>query len=192
MNIDRALEDSVAIRLLFKVVSPVMARVMESPWRYRLNDPVRALKAAGVQPEQQVLEVGCGTGFFTLPAARLVGSKGCVHAIDVYSPAVKRVEEKAKNAGVTNVRFTRADACETGLPSDSFDLILLFGILPSPTLPLNGLVPEMHRLLKSKGALAVWTAIPCWSPKSLTRGGYLSYVGRKDGVHRFVKARGSD
>jgi ubiquinone/menaquinone biosynthesis C-methylase UbiE len=110
----------------------------------------------------------------------------------VYSSAVERVQEKARNAGVTNIRFTRADACETGLPSDSFDLILLFGILPSPTLPLNRLLPEMHRLLKSKGALAVWTAIPGWSPKSLTRGGLFSCVGRKDGVHRFVKAGGSD
>jgi ubiquinone/menaquinone biosynthesis C-methylase UbiE len=192
MNMEEALEDSAAARFLFKVVSPVMAKVMESPWRYRLNDPVRALKAAGVQPDQQVLEVGCGTGFFTLPAAGLVGSKGCVHAIDVYPPAIKRVEEKAKNVGVTNVRLTRADACETGLSSDSFDLILLLGILPSPTLPLNRLLPEMHRLLRLKGALAVWTAIPCWSPKSLTRGRFFSYVGRKDGVHRFVKAKGSD
>jgi demethylmenaquinone methyltransferase/2-methoxy-6-polyprenyl-1,4-benzoquinol methylase len=185
-------EDSVPARFLFSLISPAMAEVMESPWRYRLNDPVKALRAAGVQPEQQVLEVGCGTGFFTLPAAELVGSKGCVHAIDVYSPAVKWVEEKAKNAGLTNVKVTPVDACETGLPGDSFDLILLFGILPSPTLPLNRLVPEMHRLLKPKGTLAVWTAIPFWSPKSLARGGFFSYVGRKDGVHRFEKARGSD
>jgi demethylmenaquinone methyltransferase/2-methoxy-6-polyprenyl-1,4-benzoquinol methylase len=184
-------EHSVAARFLFKVMGPVMAKVMESPWRYRLNDPVRALKAAGVQPEQQIQEVGCGTGFFTLPAAGLVGSKGCVHAIDVYSPAVERVQEKARNAGVTNIRFTRADACETGLPGDSFDLILLFGILPSPTLPLNRLLPEMHRLLKLDGALAVWTAVPGWLPRSLTTGGFFSYVGRKDGVHRFGKAKGS-
>jgi ubiquinone/menaquinone biosynthesis C-methylase UbiE len=107
-------------------------------------------------------------------------------------PSVERVEAKAKHAGLTNVRLTQADACETALPSDSFDLILLFGILPSPTLPLDRLVPEMHRLLKSKGALAVWTAIPFWSPKSLARGGFFSYLGRKDGVHRFEKARGSD
>jgi demethylmenaquinone methyltransferase/2-methoxy-6-polyprenyl-1,4-benzoquinol methylase len=169
-----------------------MAKVMESPWRHKLNDPVRTLVAAGVRPHQQVLEVGCGTGFFTLPAAELVGSQGRIHAIDVYTPAIKLVEEKVKSAGVTNVTFARTDACETGLPGDSFDLILLFGVLPSPTLPLDRLVPEMHRLLKLDGVLAVWTAIPFWSPRSLIRDGLFSSVGRKDGVYRLTRAGESD
>jgi len=42
----------------------------------------------------------------------------------------------------------------------SIDKVLLFGVILSATLPLDLLLPEMHRLLKLEGALAVWIACP--------------------------------
>jgi ubiquinone/menaquinone biosynthesis C-methylase UbiE len=37
------------------------------------------------QPGQTVLEVGCGTEFFTIPAAKLIGDEGCLVAMDALS-----------------------------------------------------------------------------------------------------------
>jgi predicted methyltransferase len=42
------------------------------------RDPYKALDAAGLEAGQDVLEVGCGPGFFTVPAARIVGKDGSV------------------------------------------------------------------------------------------------------------------
>ena len=39
------------------------------------RDPYKVLKAAGLEPGQRVLEVGCGPGFFTIPAARIIGEE---------------------------------------------------------------------------------------------------------------------
>jgi demethylmenaquinone methyltransferase/2-methoxy-6-polyprenyl-1,4-benzoquinol methylase len=146
------------------------------------------LKGAGVQSGQEVLEVGCGTGFFTVPAAELVGDEGRVYAIDPHPLAIEQVARKVRDAGLTNVKLIKADATEAGLASGSIDLALLFGVIPSPTLPLDRLLPEIHRLLRSEGALAVWTAFPGWSPVSLTRSGLFVYVGKECGVHNFRKA----
>jgi D-arabinose 1-dehydrogenase-like Zn-dependent alcohol dehydrogenase len=52
------------------------------------RDPYKALKAAGLEPGQKVLEVGCGPGHFTIPAAEIVGDKGSVLALDVNPLAV--------------------------------------------------------------------------------------------------------
>jgi len=175
--------DSTTAHFLFKLIAPVM----ESPLRHRFYDPVKTLKAAGICSGQEVLEIGCGTGFFTIPAAELVGDEGCVHAIDLHPLAIEQVAKKIVDAALTNVRLIKADAIETGLASDCIDLILLFGVIPSPTLPLDRLLPEMHRLLKPEGALAVWTAFPWWSPASLTRGGLFAYVGKERGVYNFRK-----
>ena len=165
-----------------------MAPLMESPLRGRFFDPVRTLKGARIQSGQEVLEVGCGTGFFTIPAVELVGDEGRVYAIDPHPLAIEQVARKVRDAGLTNVRPINADATEAGLASDSIDLALLFGVIPSPTLPLDRLLPEIHRLLRSEGALAVWTAFPWWSPASLTKGGLFVYVGKESGVHNFRKA----
>jgi len=171
-------------RFLFGLIAPVM----ESPLRRRFLDPVKTLKAAGIRSGQVVLEVGCGTGFFTIPAAELVGEKGRVYALDPHPLAIEQVASKVRDAGLTNVRLIRADATEPGLATGSIDLTLLFGVIPSPTLPLDRLLPEMFRVLRSEGALAVWTALPWWSPASLTSGGLFAYVGKRGGVYGFRKA----
>jgi len=174
-------------RFLFTLAHPFMSFVMDSPLRRKLNDPVKALTGARVQQGQKVLEVGCGTGYFTTSAAKLVGDSGLVHAIDVYPPAIECVSKKISDAHVTNVRLTNADAMHSGLPGSSFDRILLFGVIPAPVLPLDRLLPEMHRLLKPKGALAVWTFFPWWSPASVTRSGLFTYMGKQNEVHNFQK-----
>jgi demethylmenaquinone methyltransferase/2-methoxy-6-polyprenyl-1,4-benzoquinol methylase len=166
----------------------LVAIVMESQLRRRFFDPIAALKAAGVHLGQEVLEVGCGTGFFTIPAAKLLGDEGRLYAIDPHPLAIEQVATKVRDAGLTNVRLVRTDATETGLASGSMDLALLFGVIPSPTLPLDRLLPEMSRLVRSEGALAVWTALPWWSPTSVTSDGLFLYAGKRRGVHRFTKA----
>jgi len=176
--------DSRVAQLLFRL----MARVMDSPWRYRLSHPVGILQGAGIRPGQEVLEIGCGTGFFTIPAAELVGDKGHLYAMDPHPLAIEEVTRKVQDAGLANVRLIRADATEAGLASGCVDLILLFGVIPAPIIPLDRLLDEMHRLLRSEGALAVWTAVPWWSPTSLTRNGLFVWTGQESGVHNFRRA----
>lgn len=175
--------DSSAARFLFRV----MALVMESRLRHRFFDPVRSLKGAGIHSGQEVLEVGSGTGFFTIPAAGLVGESGRIYAMDPSPLAIEEVARKARAAGLTNISLIMADATEACLVSSSIDVALLFGVIPSPTLPLGRLVPEMHRLLRSEGSMAVWTLFPWWPPTSLTRGGLFVYSGKASGVHNFRK-----
>jgi ubiquinone/menaquinone biosynthesis C-methylase UbiE len=184
VKIGASFADSRAAQLVFRLIG----LVMESRFRYRFSNPVRILKAAGIRPGQEVLEVGCGTGFFTTPAANLVGDEGRIYALDPHPLAIEEVGAKVRDAGLNNVRLIRGDATEAGLASGSMDLILLFGVIPSPTLPLNHLLPEMYRLLRSEGALAVWTAFPWWSPASVTKSGLFVYAGRRSGIHNFRKA----
>jgi ubiquinone/menaquinone biosynthesis C-methylase UbiE len=169
--------------LLFNIIS----LVMESPFRYKLFNPIRSLKAGGVQPGKMILEVGPGTGFFTIPAARLIGDEGRLVAMDPHPLAIKQVAKKVQDARLTNVRLIKSDANHCGLANGLIDLVLLYGVIPSPTLPLDQLLPEMHRVLKPEGMLAVWTAFPWWSPSSLSKHGLFAYIGKENGVYAFKR-----
>jgi ubiquinone/menaquinone biosynthesis C-methylase UbiE len=119
-----------------------------------LRDPYKVLSAAGLKPGQRVLEVGCGPGFFTLPAAEMVGEKGTLFALDVNPLAVEHVQIKIDIARARNACAIQADAGGTRLPGESFDLAFVFGLAR----PIGGMAKiwdEVHRLLQTGGTLAV-------------------------------------
>lgn len=163
--------------------------LMESRLRRWLMPPKKALLAAGVVRGQTVLEVGCGTGFFTLPASEMIGENGQLIAMDPLAGYVDRVKNKVQDAGPNNVQVVRRDALDTKVDTASVDLVLLFGVLPYPTLPLNRLLPEMHRVLKAQGTLAVWMfPISFGVPEAISRSGLFANLGKKSGVYTFRRS----
>ena len=163
---------------------------MGSKFRQWLLDPVEPLRGAGIRPGQTILEVGCGTGFFTIPAAQLIGDQGCLVALDVSSGFIEQVSKKVQNGNLQNVRIVKRDALETGLDTASMDKVLLFGVIPFPLLPLNRLLPEMHRVLKPEGTLAVWLFPPVvhfWVPQAILQSGLFTYTNKKNGVYNFKR-----
>jgi ubiquinone/menaquinone biosynthesis C-methylase UbiE len=93
----------------------IMAAIMESRLRYRLFGPMKIIQGAEIRSGQKVLEVGCGTGFFTIPAARLIGDQGCLVAMDMLPESVETVAKKVQTANLKNVRVVKGDALNTQL-----------------------------------------------------------------------------
>ena len=164
----------------------ILAAIMESGLRYRFFGPMKILQGAEIRPGQKVLEVGCGTGFFSITAATLIGDHGCLVAMDVLPASIETVSKKVQNANLKNVRVVKGDAMNTMLDSGSIDAVLLFGVIPAPMLPLNRLLPEMHRILKPTGSMAVWP--PSWVRKSIRRSGLFTYAGKQKGVYNFRRS----
>jgi len=140
---------TLAERIAFRMMSFVHEDV------YRLvRDPYLVLDGAGLEEGQTVLEVGCGPGFFTVPAARIVGDSGRVYALDISPLAIEKVRRKVNEAGVSNVEIVLADAARTELPDEAFDLAFLLG-LARPVGEIDNIWTEVYRLLKPGGILAV-------------------------------------
>jgi len=162
---------------------------MESRLRLWFHDPKKLLSGADIARGQTVLEVGCGTGFFSLTAAELIGVTGRLIAIDAVSDYVDRVRERVREARLSNVEILRRDALETGLEPESIDTALLFGVLPFPSLPLDRLLPEMHRVLKPGGMLAVWLFPTSFGvPEDILRSRLFTDDGKKNGVFRYLRS----
>lgn len=163
----------------------LLAAGFESRFRYRFFGPAKILRGADILPAQSVFEVGCGTGYFTIPTAHLIGDDGCLVAMDIIPEAIELVSKKVQAASLKNVRLIIGNAMNTGLDAESFDVVLLFGVIPAPMLPLSRLLPEMHRLLKAEGNLAVWPPVPGWLPQAILPSGLFLYAGKRHGVHNF-------
>ena len=184
-NQDLSAKDLGNSRILNLLLKPA-GLIMGSKLRRKIFDPVKTLQGAGIRSGQTVLEVGCGTGFFTIPAAQLIGDQGSLLATDVMVGYLEQVSEKVRKEGLTNVQILNRDGLKTGLDSDSIDVVLLFGVVPYPSLPLNRLLPEMHRVLKLDGRLAVWLfPTSGWVPKSIVRSGLFIFIDKRNGVYNY-------
>lgn len=180
------LGNSKLLNLIFKPAGVLMG----SGLRKWLMDPVKTLRIAGVQPSQIILEVGCGTGFFTIPAAKIIGDQGALIAMDASSGFLKEVAKKVEKANLNNITIVQRDALHTGLETASIDKVLLFGVIPFPLLPLNILLPEIHRVLKSDGTMAVWLFPPLihsWVPKSILQSNLFDCVSNRKSVYNYKK-----
>jgi len=112
------------------------------------------VEAAGIQPGERVLDVGCGTGTLALAAAERTGGRGEVVGIDPSAAMIAVAREKA--AGRAGVRFEIAAIESLPFADASFDVALsslMFHHLPRP-LQRAGLI-ELRRVLRPSGRLII-------------------------------------
>jgi SAM-dependent methyltransferase len=89
-----------------------------------INEPL--LAAAGIGERDRVLDIGCGTGYFTRLAARR-SSRGRVLGVDISAPMLARARAAAAEEGVANVSFEQGDAQVYPFPAAAFDLAVSRG-----------------------------------------------------------------
>jgi ubiquinone/menaquinone biosynthesis C-methylase UbiE len=171
---------------LGKTFMRLTALIMESRFRYKFFAPDRILKGAGIRPGMKVLELGCGTGFFTIPAAKIIGKDGSLTAMDVLPISVETVTQKVRQASLSHVvRVVKGDALDTKLEKETFDEVIVLGVIPAPMLPLDKLLQEIHRVLRSAGIMAVWPR--SWVHKAIVQSGRFKYLNRQNGVSNYQR-----
>ena len=169
-----------------KLFIRVMALIMESRFRYMFFGPKKILESAGIRPGMKVLEVGCGTGFFTIPAGRMIGKEGSLTAMDMLPISVETVADKVRRADLSDVvKVVKGNALDTKLENESLDEVILFGVIPAPMLPMETLMEEMHRILRAGGMMAVWPT--SWVHQGIVQSGSFRYVNRRNGVSNYQR-----
>ena len=126
----------------------------EEEWWRSFFDPEFILTELELdQTSQRVVDMGCGYGTFSIPAARRI--KGVVHAIDIEPDMVQMCKAKAAEAGITNIDCMERDFVTYGtcLPDDIVDFVMLFNILHAEN-PIQ-LLNEAFRILKPGGKVGV-------------------------------------
>jgi demethylmenaquinone methyltransferase/2-methoxy-6-polyprenyl-1,4-benzoquinol methylase len=156
-----------------------MIRLLDVSGRRRINDPEKVVEAAGIQPGQVVLEIGCGSGYFTVPAARRLEGEGTLYSIDISPIAVEETRKKVEASGLANATVLQEDACHTRLDGGTFDRVLLFGVIPSPFISNKDLAREVDRLLKPDGMAALW---PFWWPGFFSENHLFTKAEKRGGV----------
>jgi ubiquinone/menaquinone biosynthesis C-methylase UbiE len=126
------------------------ASILEDEERKEFLPPVEILKRLGVREGITFADIGCGTGYFTIPAAELVG-RGRVFAIDVQAEMLELLKKKIKDR--ENITIVKSSEDTIPLPSESVDITFMGDVLHE--LEGEGTLREAYRILRRGGVLGV-------------------------------------
>ena len=88
------------------------------------------LKNVGIRQGQTVLDFGCGEGFYSIPAAKLVGMNGKVYAVDKDTEVLSKLIKRTWEEGLKNVISIGEKHDLSGIIENrSVDVALLYDIL---------------------------------------------------------------
>jgi len=120
-----------------------------------LSEAEKQIARAELKPGMNVLDVGCGTGRLTIPAAKRVGADGGVVALDLQQEMLQKVELRARENGLMNVQFMLVGVGQGAFQEqDAYDCAFLTTVL-GEIVDQRRALQEIYRALKSGGILSI-------------------------------------
>lgn len=99
--------------------------IFESAGRDERLQINRVMDLLGITEGKNVADIGAGSGWFTVRAAKRVGAGGVVYAVDINPEATRYIDERSRKEQLHNVKTILSKADDAMLPASSVDAVLL-------------------------------------------------------------------
>lgn len=133
-----------------KRFDPAKLERLDNPERRKALPPDELLKKLPIEKEDNILDLGAGTGYFTLPAARM--TNGTVYALDVEPQMLAFLKERVEADAVTNVELVQGEIEEIPLADHIVNHVIASFVLHEVE-PLSKGLQEVYRTLQVGGHL---------------------------------------
>lgn len=153
--------------------------------RREWQNPEEILGRIGLQEGQVFVDVGCGEGFFSIVAARMVGASGKVIGVDINEKGLARLGDRAKNEGLGNLTLVVAPAETAQVCTGCADFVF-FGIDLHDFKDAKKALANARKMLKPSGKLVDLD----WKKKRMLRGPPASIRFSKEFASRLIEESG--
>ena len=128
--------------------------IFEDPQRERNLQLDRVMDILGIKAGSGVADIGAGSGWFTVRAARRAGEGGLVYAVEINSDYLKHIEERAAREKLSNVRTVLGTEDDPRLPDASVDAVLLLKTYHELSQPIR-LLRHVRRAMRAGARLGI-------------------------------------
>ena len=138
---------------------------INDPERRKWQDPEKILTDIGLEPDMTFVDVGCGDGYFAIPASRIVGQEGKVIAVDLDEGSIMRLRQKAEEERLSHLSAEVRAAEETVACEGCADFVF-FGIDLHDFADPAQVIRNARRMLRPSGLLVDLD----WKPEPMSFG----------------------
>jgi ubiquinone/menaquinone biosynthesis C-methylase UbiE len=128
--------------------------IFDSPGRDERLHINRVMDLLGIEPGKNVADIGAGSGWFTVRAARRIASSGTVYAVDINPEAIKYIEQRADKEHLQNVKTIPSKPDDPQLPPNSVDAVLLLKTYHEIADPI-ALLSKLRSALKPRAKVGI-------------------------------------
>ena len=127
---------------------------LDSPKRREMLPTRTVLNKIGLNEGARLADIGCGIGYFSIPAADVIGPQGIVFALDVSKEMIEELDKKIEENGIENIRTVITDKYNFKLEDNSVSYAFICTVLHEIE---DGIafIDETKRILALGGKIAV-------------------------------------
>lgn len=133
--------------------NPINKNKLDNEWRRENLPPVETLEKLGLQADDVFADIGCGIGYFTIPAAKMIGNNSA-YALDTSPGMLEEVELRSKAAGINNIKTVKTEELDLLIPDEAVTFALLVNVIHE-IVDKNQFLEEISRIIKTGGKLAI-------------------------------------
>ncbi|MEL7660809.1 class I SAM-dependent methyltransferase [Acetobacterium wieringae] len=133
--------------------NPIDKNKLDNEWRRENLPPVETLEKLGLQAADVFADIGCGIGYFTIPAAKMIGDNSA-YALDTSPEMLAEVVQRSEAAGLNNIKTVKTEELDLLIPDEAVSFALLVNVIHE-IVDKNQFLEETSRILKPGGKLAI-------------------------------------
>jgi ubiquinone/menaquinone biosynthesis C-methylase UbiE len=121
--------------------------------RLRISEPFSILSHSKLKNGMNLIDLGCGTGYFTIPASHIV-KNGLICAIDIQTEMLETLHKNLNKLSIKNIHVIRSELHNLPIKDESLDIALLINALHELH-DRQSFLGEIYRILKDNGKISI-------------------------------------
>jgi ubiquinone/menaquinone biosynthesis C-methylase UbiE len=122
--------------------------------RKKILPPYKTLINLGLKKGDIIADIGCGIGYFSFPASKIVGPEGMVYAMDISTEMLNEIDKKIKKNNATNIKTIKVYEGNLLIENSLVNFAFACNVLHEVD-DLNSAINEMRRILIPSGKIAI-------------------------------------